>query len=127
MQKKLEELQSQTFAYFANNINAENGLIADRTEPGSPSSIAAVGLGLSAFQTPQTDNDGMFWPQVIRGAAIMLCLLPPTRLALGALNASQVPDASGLFNLMRNLGGAIGLACLLRKDLARSMQQARCC
>lgn len=49
MQKKLEELQSQTFAYFANNINAENGLIADRTEPGSPSSIAAVGLGLSAY------------------------------------------------------------------------------
>ena len=74
--------------------------------------LFAIGLGLSAFQTPQTDNDGMFWPQVIRGAAIMLCLLPPTRLALGALNASQVPDASGLFNLMRNLGGAIGLALI---------------
>ncbi len=74
--------------------------------------LFALGLGMSAFQTPQTDHDGMFWPQVVRGAAIMLCLLPPTRLALGALQASQVPDASGLFNLMRNLGGAIGLALI---------------
>jgi MFS transporter, DHA2 family, multidrug resistance protein len=42
----------------------------------------------------------------------MFCLLPPTRLALGALTAAQVPDASGLFNLMRNLGGAIGIALI---------------
>ena len=54
----------------------------------------------------------MFWPQVLRGIAIMFCLLPPTRLALGALTPRQVPDASGLFNLMRNLGGAIGIAVI---------------
>lgn len=42
----------------------------------------------------------------------MFCLLPPTRLALGSLEKSLVPDASGLFNLMRNLGGAIGLALI---------------
>jgi DHA2 family multidrug resistance protein len=71
-----------------------------------------IGLGLSGFQTPATDYDGMFWPQVVRGAAIMFCLLPPTRLALGLLADAQVPDASGLFNLMRNLGGAIGIALI---------------
>jgi MFS transporter, DHA2 family, multidrug resistance protein len=48
----------------------------------------------------------------LRGVAIMFCLLPPTRLALGTLTAIQVPDASGLFNLMRNLGGAIGIALI---------------
>jgi MFS transporter, DHA2 family, multidrug resistance protein len=74
--------------------------------------LFAIGLGLSGLQTPQTDFDAMFWPQVIRGLAIMFCLLPPTRLALGHLDASRVPDASGLFNLMRNLGGAIGLALI---------------
>ena len=74
--------------------------------------LFGVGLGLSGLQTPQTDFDAMFWPQVIRGLAIMFCLLPPTRLALGHLEASRVPDASGLFNLMRNLGGAIGLAMI---------------
>ena len=74
--------------------------------------VFGVGLGLSGLQTPETDFNGMFWPQVIRGLAIMFCLLPPTRLALGHLAASRVPDASGLFNLMRNLGGAIGLAMI---------------
>src|SRR5829696_7113170 len=54
----------------------------------------------------------MFWPQLVRGSAIMLCLLPPTRLALGHLAPARVADASGLFNLMRNLGGAIGLALI---------------
>jgi DHA2 family multidrug resistance protein len=74
--------------------------------------LFAVGLGLSAWQTRHTDYDGMFWPQVVRGLAIMFCLLPPTRLALGHLDRISVPDCSGLFNLMRNLGGAIGLALI---------------
>ncbi|MCZ8108581.1 MAG: DHA2 family efflux MFS transporter permease subunit [Burkholderiales bacterium] len=74
--------------------------------------LFAIGLGLSSLQTPQSDYDAMFWPQVVRGLAIMFCLLPPTRLALGGLAPDRVPDASGLFNLMRNLGGAIGLALI---------------
>ncbi len=74
--------------------------------------LFAAGLGLSAFQTRLSDYDDMFWPQILRGAAIMFCLLPPTRLALGHLAPERVADASGLFNLMRNLGGAIGLALI---------------
>ena len=74
--------------------------------------LFGVGLGSADCRRRQTDFDAMFWPQVIRGLAIMFCLLPPTRLALGHLEASRVPDASGLFNLMRNLGGAIGLAMI---------------
>lgn len=74
--------------------------------------LFAAGLAMSGFQTAETDFDQMLWPQIVRGVAIMLCLLPPTRLALGNLPLVQVPDASGLFNLMRNLGGAIGLALI---------------
>jgi DHA2 family multidrug resistance protein len=74
--------------------------------------LFGAGLAASAFETGQTDFRQMFWPQIARGVAIMFCLLPPTRLALGRLEDSQVPDASGLFNLMRNLGGAIGLALI---------------
>lgn len=72
----------------------------------------ATGLAMSAFETPRSDYDEMFWPQVARGVAIMLCLLPPIRLALGHFPIAFVPNASGLFNLMRNLGGAIGLALI---------------
>jgi MFS transporter, DHA2 family, multidrug resistance protein len=52
------------------------------------------------------------WQQAVRGAAVMLCLLPTTSLALGSFDPFLVPNASGLFNLMRNLGGAIGLALI---------------
>lgn len=70
----------------------------------------AVGLAMSGWQTRMTDFDEMFGAQVVRGVGIMLCLIPPTRLALGMLPAARVPDGSALFNLMRNLGGAIGIA-----------------
>ena len=75
-------------------------------------SLFAFGLGLSAFESRVADFDEMFWPQVLRGFAAMFCLLPPTRLALETLPHKQVPDASGLFNMMRNLGGAVGIALI---------------
>jgi len=86
--------------------------IGARSLTGVGFALFAFGLGLSAFQTRVADFDEMFWPQVVRGIAIMFCLLPPTRLALGAFSEAQVPDATGLFNLMRNLGGAIGIALI---------------
>lgn len=42
-------LQRETFEYFLHEVNFKNGLIADKTAPDSPSSIAAIGLGLSAY------------------------------------------------------------------------------
>jgi DHA2 family multidrug resistance protein len=74
--------------------------------------LFAIGLAMSAAETTATGFAQMFWPQILRGAAIMFCLLPPTRMALGHLPDAEVADASGLFNLMRNLGGAIGLALI---------------
>jgi MFS transporter, DHA2 family, multidrug resistance protein len=74
--------------------------------------LFAVGLGLTAFESRVADYDEMFWPQVLRGFAAMFCLLPPTRLALETLPHKQVPDASGLFNMTRNLGGAVGIALI---------------
>jgi MFS transporter, DHA2 family, multidrug resistance protein len=74
--------------------------------------LFAAGLALSGMDTPRAAYDEMFWPQMVRGAGIMFCLLPPTRIALGHIAATELPDASALFNLMRNLGGAIGLALI---------------
>jgi DHA2 family multidrug resistance protein len=74
--------------------------------------LFAIGLASSAFQTRATDFEEMVLPQLLRGIAVMLCLLPPIRIALGHLSAEAVANASGLFNLMRNLGGAIGLALI---------------
>lgn len=74
--------------------------------------VFALGLALSMNQTTGTDYDEMFWPQVIRGASIMLCLLAPTHIALSGLAAQEIGDGSSLFNMMRNLGGAIGISLI---------------
>jgi DHA2 family multidrug resistance protein len=87
--------------------------------------LFGLGLGLSAFQPRNADFDAMFWPQVVRGVAIMLCLLPPTRVALGHLPPERVPDASSLFNLMRNLGGAVGLALIDTVIWTRAPEHSR--
>ena len=74
--------------------------------------IFAAGLISNGFATFETDYDGLFWPQVLRGLAVMFCLLPTTSLALEGQSHDTIADASGFFNLMRNLGGAIGIALI---------------
>src|SRR5215468_5014247 len=74
--------------------------------------LLAIGFIGNGFMTFETDFWGLFWQQIMRGAAVMLCLLPTTSLALSGFDPFLVPSASGLFNLMRNLGGAIGLALI---------------
>ncbi|MDQ2926090.1 MAG: hypothetical protein M3R43_11120 [Acidobacteriota bacterium] len=45
----MEALQRDTFNYFVHEANPVNGLIIDKTQPGTPASIAAVGLALSSY------------------------------------------------------------------------------
>lgn len=56
--------------------------------------------------------DQLLVAQLMRGVGLICCFIPLTSLALGTLLPHQVKNASGLFNLMRNLGGAFGLAYL---------------
>jgi DHA2 family multidrug resistance protein len=86
---------------------------------GAPRLLVLLGFGLfgagllaNGFLTPRSDFAVLLWPQVLRGAALMLCLLPTTRLALDIWPAAQVAEASALFNLIRNLGGAIGIGLI---------------
>ncbi len=45
----LKTIQREAFDYFLHEVNPLNGLIADKTQEGSPASIAAVGLALTAY------------------------------------------------------------------------------
>jgi MFS transporter, DHA2 family, multidrug resistance protein len=72
--------------------------------------LFGCGLLANGFATVETDFAGLLWPQLLRGAGVMLCLLPTTRVALDGRRDDALTDASALFNLMRNLGGAIGIA-----------------
>jgi DHA2 family multidrug resistance protein len=79
--------------------------------------LFAAGLITNGFMTPATDfaagdNPGLIWPQILRGGGIMLCILPTMAVALEGRHGAALADASGLFNLMRNLGGAIWIALI---------------
>lgn len=52
----------------------------------------------------------MLLPQAFRGLAQQFAVAPTVTLTLGSLPPARLKLASGLFNLMRNLGGAIGIA-----------------
>src|SRR6266436_4356358 len=51
-----------------------------------------------------------FLPQVLRGFPQVFAVAPAVNLGLGSLPPNRLKYASGLFNMMRNLGGAIGIA-----------------
>jgi MFS transporter, DHA2 family, multidrug resistance protein len=67
---------------------------------------------LQAHLTSQSAFWDFFWPQAMRGCGLIICFATLSTLALGTLPPSKIQSGSGLFNLTRNLGGAIGLAIL---------------
>jgi DHA2 family multidrug resistance protein len=72
----------------------------------------AVGTAEMFYVTKDWDFWELFWPQIFRGVGLMFAMIPVTNTSLGTLPPDRVKNASGLFNLSRNLGGAIGLAAL---------------
>jgi len=74
--------------------------------------LFALGTFQMHYLTKDWDFWELFWPQIFRGVGLMAAMIPITNAALGTLPLDRVKNASGLFNLMRNLGGAIGLAAI---------------
>ncbi len=78
--------------------------------------VGFVGFATSTWMltglTPDWDFRELLLPQVLRGMSLMISMVPINNLALGTLPPAQVKNASGLYNLMRNLGGAVGLAVI---------------
>ena len=70
------------------------------------------GLWWIAHMTVDSAFWDLFGAQALRGGAMMFIMLPVNQLALGRLPPEALKNASGLYNLMRNLGGAIGLALI---------------
>jgi DHA2 family multidrug resistance protein len=74
--------------------------------------LFAAGTFWMTWITKDWDFWELFWPQIFRGIGLMMAIIPITNTALGTLPPEKIKNASGLFNLTRNLGGAVGLALL---------------
>ena len=72
----------------------------------------AVGSYQMTWITREYDFYELLLPQILRGIGMMCAMVPTNTIALGTLEPHLVKNASGLFNLTRNLGGAVGLAVI---------------
>ena len=74
--------------------------------------LFAVSMYLTAGLTNQAGYVELFVPQVVRGVALMMCYLPANLIALSSVPQDKLKNAAGLYNLTRDLGGAIALATI---------------
>jgi DHA2 family multidrug resistance protein len=74
--------------------------------------LACFGLSMWSFSFITHDWGGnqLLIPQILRGFPQVFCVAPSVTLGLGSLSPARLKYASGLFNMMRNLGGAVGIA-----------------
>jgi DHA2 family multidrug resistance protein len=74
--------------------------------------LASFGLGMWSFTfiTHDWGGDQLLIPQILRGLPQVFAVAPAVTLGLGSLSPERLKYASGLFNMMRNLGGAVGIA-----------------
>jgi MFS transporter, DHA2 family, multidrug resistance protein len=74
--------------------------------------LFAVAMYLTAGLTNQAGFVELFVPQVLRGVALMMCYIPANLIALSSVPQDKLKNAAGLYNLTRDLGGAIALATI---------------
>jgi MFS transporter, DHA2 family, multidrug resistance protein len=67
---------------------------------------------MNIYMTGDYATDQLFWPNVVRALGQALVLTPLSAVATAGIEPENAGSASGLFNMMRNLGGAIGIAAL---------------
>ncbi|AUC93017.1 EmrB/QacA family drug resistance transporter [Bradyrhizobium sp. SK17] len=84
-----------------------------------PRIIISVGFALFAgsnfmniFMTNDYATDQLFWPNIVRAIGQALVMAPLSAVATAGIELENAGSASALFNMMRNLGGAVGIAVL---------------
>jgi DHA2 family multidrug resistance protein len=84
-----------------------------------PRLVIGIGFALFAasnfmniYMTTDYGSDQLFWPNVVRAVGQALVFAPLSAVATAGIEAENAGSASGLFNMMRNLGGAVGIALL---------------
>ena len=82
-------------------------------------------LAISSFMLSQINTQvaqmNVIWPSIVNGIAISFIFIPLTATTMSQLQQHQLGNASGLYNLTRNLGGSIGIA-FVTTALARGSQ-----
>lgn len=88
-------------------------------------SVGLVGGAITLFQLGslnlQVGYWDIFWPQFFQGLAMGLIFVPLTTISMSLISREEMGNATSLFNLMRNLGGSVGIA-VIATMLSRNTQ-----
>jgi MFS transporter, DHA2 family, multidrug resistance protein len=93
---------------------AIGGRLVDRIDPRW---LVSIGTGIIAYSlylmgtlSLGADFWAVLWPRFVQGFGMGLVFVPLTTMALTAVSPAELPTASGLFNVVRNVGGSVGIA-----------------
>lgn len=93
---------------------AIGGRLVDRIDPrwlvSLGTGIIAYSLYLMGTLTLGADFWAVLWPRFVQGFGMGLVFVPLTTMALTAVSTAELPTATGLFNVVRNVGGSVGIA-----------------
>jgi len=90
------------------------GVVMSKFDPRKLLTFGFLGVGITMFQLSVLNlNAGywdVFWPQLGQGIFMALLWVPLTTVTMGPIPKENMGNATSIFNLMRNLGGSIGIA-----------------
>jgi DHA2 family multidrug resistance protein len=102
------------------------GVLMNRTDPrrmiGLGFLLNAVTLYWMSWLNLQAGFWDIFWPQFVQGVGLGLLFVPLTTVAMDRIASKDMGHATSLFNLLRNIGGAAGIA-VIQTVLARDRQE----
>src|SRR5262249_13579081 len=86
------------------------GVVDSRVLIGSCFSLLALSSFLYGRLDLEIAMSNVVWASIINGAATGMIFVPLSTMAMGRLRNTQIANAAGLYNLMRNLGGSVGIS-----------------
>ena len=90
------------------------GIILSRFDPRKLLGLGLIGAAYTLFTLSRLNlNAGywdFFWPQFFQGVSLSLLFVPLTTVTMDQIPKEETGNATSLFNLMRNIGGSMGIA-----------------
>ena len=96
-------LMMPTVGFLTGHVDARKLLAIGLTVGG----VTLIWLGQLNLNAGYWD---IFWPQFLQGAGMALLFVPMTTVAMATIPREKMGYATSLFNLMRNIGGSVGIA-----------------
>ena len=92
------------------------GAIMARFDPRKLLVIGIVTASLTLFQLSWLNLESgywdVFWPQIVQGIALAFLFVPLTTATMSPISPERMGNATSIFNLMRNIGGSVGIAAV---------------